>query len=164
MYNWFTSCVSFCCIVKQIIHTWEVKALVVHSCLTLWDPVDCSLPGSSVHRILQARILDGLSCPPPGDLPTWGFESVSLRFSVLHADSLPSELTGKPLFKIFSHIGHYWVEVPVLSVGPCYIFCMMCTCLYLTSQYNKLVNTLKGKEAHTITLLFFFFLPFTPES
>ena len=31
---------------------------VDQSCPTLWDPVDCSLPGSSVHRILQARILE----------------------------------------------------------------------------------------------------------
>ena len=30
---------------------------VAQSCLTLCDPVDCSLPGSSVHGILQARIL-----------------------------------------------------------------------------------------------------------
>ena len=30
---------------------------VTQSCPTLWDPVDCSLPGSSVHGILQARIL-----------------------------------------------------------------------------------------------------------
>ena len=28
------------------------------SCLTLCDPVDCSLPDSSVHGILQARILE----------------------------------------------------------------------------------------------------------
>ena len=27
-------------------------------CLTLSDPMDCSLPGSSVHGILQARILE----------------------------------------------------------------------------------------------------------
>ena len=27
-------------------------------CLTLWDYTDCSLPGSSVHGIFQARILD----------------------------------------------------------------------------------------------------------
>jgi hypothetical protein len=27
------------------------------SCLTLWDPMDCSTPGSSVHRISQSRIL-----------------------------------------------------------------------------------------------------------
>ena len=31
---------------------------VAQSCPTLWDPVDCSLPGSSVHGILQARILE----------------------------------------------------------------------------------------------------------
>ena len=29
-------------------------------CLTLWDPMDCSLPGSSVYGIFQARILEGL--------------------------------------------------------------------------------------------------------
>ena len=32
--------------------------LVARSCLTLCDPVDCSLPGSSVHGISQARILE----------------------------------------------------------------------------------------------------------
>ena len=31
---------------------------VAHSCLTLCSPVDCSPPGSSVHGILQARILE----------------------------------------------------------------------------------------------------------
>ena len=32
--------------------------LVAQSCLTLCDPMDCSPPGSSVHGILQARILE----------------------------------------------------------------------------------------------------------
>ena len=32
--------------------------LVIQSYLTLVDPMDCSLPGSSVHGILQARILE----------------------------------------------------------------------------------------------------------
>ena len=36
----------------------------------LYDPMDCSLPGSSVHGIPQARILD----PPPGDLPNPGIQ------------------------------------------------------------------------------------------
>ena len=31
---------------------------VAHSCLTLSDPMDCSLPGSSVHGIFQARVLE----------------------------------------------------------------------------------------------------------
>ena len=32
--------------------------LVTQSCPTLCDPMDCSLPGSSVHEIFQARILE----------------------------------------------------------------------------------------------------------
>ena len=37
--------------------------LVVQSSLTLCDLVDCSLPGSSAHGILQARILEGVAMP-----------------------------------------------------------------------------------------------------
>ena len=35
----------------------------------LCDPTDFSPPGSSVHGFLLATILEGLLCPPPGDLP-----------------------------------------------------------------------------------------------
>ena len=35
-----------------------MKVLVTQSCPTLWDPIDFSLPGSSVHGILRARILE----------------------------------------------------------------------------------------------------------
>ena len=37
--------------------------LVVRSCPTLYDPTDCSLPGSSVHEILSARILESVAIP-----------------------------------------------------------------------------------------------------
>ena len=47
---------------------------VVQSCLSLCDPMDGSLPGSSVHGILQARVLDGLPFSSPGDLPNPGIE------------------------------------------------------------------------------------------
>ena len=46
--------------------------------LTLCDHMDCSPPGSSVHGILQARIIEWLSFPPPGDLPDPGIEPASL--------------------------------------------------------------------------------------
>ena len=36
----------------------KVKVLVSQSCPTLCDPMGCSLPGSSVHGILQVRILE----------------------------------------------------------------------------------------------------------
>ena len=72
--------------------------LVVQSCLTLCDPVNYSPPSSSVHGILQARILEWGAIPfsrgssQPRDW-TWS--------SALWADSLPSEPPGKPIFKVF---------------------------------------------------------------
>ena len=35
-----------------------ISCTCIQSCLTLWDPMDCSPPGCSVHRISQARILE----------------------------------------------------------------------------------------------------------
>ena len=37
---------------------YESESEVAQSCLTLYDPMDCSLPGSSVLGILQARVLE----------------------------------------------------------------------------------------------------------
>ena len=36
----------------------NLESLVVQSCLTLYDPMDCNLPGSSIHGIFQARVLE----------------------------------------------------------------------------------------------------------
>ena len=36
----------------------KIESEVAQSCLTLRDPMDCSLPGSSVHGIFQARVLE----------------------------------------------------------------------------------------------------------
>ena len=49
----------------------------LQSCLTHCNSMDCSSPGSSLHGILQARILEWLPYPPPGDLPNPGIASVS---------------------------------------------------------------------------------------
>ena len=40
-----------------------VHAQLLQLCLTLWDPMDCSPPGFSVHVILQARILGWVAMP-----------------------------------------------------------------------------------------------------
>ena len=40
-----------------------VCAKLLHLCLILCDPMNCSLPGSSVHGILQARILEWVAVP-----------------------------------------------------------------------------------------------------
>ena len=40
-----------------------MKLLVAQPCLTLWDPMDCSPPGCSVHGIFQARPLEWIGIP-----------------------------------------------------------------------------------------------------
>ena len=41
----------------------NVKVKAAQLCPTLSDPMNCSLPGSSVHGILQARILEWVAMP-----------------------------------------------------------------------------------------------------
>ena len=69
--------------------TWEASYASLW-CQTLCNPIDCSPPGSSVHGILQARILEWVAMPPPGDLPNTGIEP---RSPALQMDSLPAELS-----------------------------------------------------------------------
>ena len=67
--------------------------LVTQSCPALCNPMDCSPPGSPVHGILQARILEwvAISFSTGSSQPrdhTWS--------PTLQADSLQSEPLGKP--------------------------------------------------------------------
>ena len=61
--------------------------------LILCDPTDCSLPGSFIHGIFQARILEWVVFPSPGNLPDPGIEPVS---PTLQASSLPSKKPERP--------------------------------------------------------------------
>ena len=67
--------------------------LVIQSCPILCDPMDCNLPDSSVHGILQARILKWFSFPSLGNLLDPG---IKRRSPTLQANSLPSKPLGKP--------------------------------------------------------------------
>ena len=60
---------------------------VAQSCLILCDPMDYR-----VHGILQARILEWVAFPSPGDLPNPGIEP---RSPALQVDSSPAEPQGK---------------------------------------------------------------------
>ena len=61
---------------------------VTQSCLTLHDPMDCSLPGSSVHGIFQARVLE------------WG----AIAFSVPRVTGLVfnRKEPGSPLLSVYA--------------------------------------------------------------
>ena len=97
---------------------------VAQSCLTLCDPMDCSLPGSSVRGILQARILEWVAV----SFSRWSSQPrIEPGCPTLQADALPSErvrwvqLCGKhslalPFLGIgvktdfFQSCGHCWVS------------------------------------------------------
>ena len=76
---------TFMCVYMHVsIHTY-VCVLITQSCLTLCDPLNCSPPGSSVHGILQARILEWVAISFSRDLPDPGIEPKS---PALQAESL----------------------------------------------------------------------------
>ena len=62
-------------------------------CLTLWDPMDCSPPDSSVHVIVPTGILEWVPFPSPRDLPNPGTKTSS---PALQVDSLPLSHQGSP--------------------------------------------------------------------
>jgi len=67
-------------------------------CLTLCNPMDCSVPGSSVHGISQGKNT-GVGCHfllRGGDLPDPGIEPAPLESPTLQADSLPLNHLGSP--------------------------------------------------------------------
>ena len=70
-----------------------MKVFVTQPCPTLCKPRDCSLQGSSVHGILQARILEGVVFPFFRNSPNLGIKPGS---PALWADPLLSESRGKP--------------------------------------------------------------------
>ena len=66
---------------------------VAQACPTLCDPIDCSLPGSSVHGFSRQEYWSGLLFSPPGDLPNPGIKPTS---PALTGTFFPTESPGKP--------------------------------------------------------------------
>ena len=95
--------------------------LVAQSSLTLCNSMKCNPPGSPLHEILQARILEWVDMHPPGDLLISGTEP---RSPALQVDSLPSELPGKLLLdrlgvlSAFSSLTWGWKKICSLYSGP----------------------------------------------
>ena len=71
-----------------------VRAKLLQLWLTLCDPMDCSPPGSSIQRILQARTLEWVAISSYRWSPCRPRDQTGSL--ALQADSLPSEPTGKP--------------------------------------------------------------------
>ena len=89
-----TDCVTLCMHAKSL-----------QSCLTLWDPMGCSPPGSSVQGILQARILEWVAMPSRGSSRPRDRTCICLCLLHWQAGSLPLP-PGKPPGKPFECPSH----------------------------------------------------------
>ena len=83
-------CVCVCMYVCMCVCMYVVSSLSCVQCFT--DPVDCSLPGSSVHGISLARILEWAAISFSKDLPNPGIKSTISCICL--ADSLPLSHQG----------------------------------------------------------------------
>ena len=82
-----------------------MHAKLLQSCLTLCDPMVCSLTGSSVLGFSRQDYWSGLPCPPPGDLPNPGIEPASLTSRAVTSGFFTTSSTWEALLEInFCHL------------------------------------------------------------
>ena len=131
----------------------QSKSEVAQSCPTLCDPTDCSLPGSSIHGMFQAKVLEWTAIASPQDLPNPGIKP---RSPALQADALPSEPRGKSLYNmnsiVFTSQCHCVSKRPIdLSISQVKVVnkaSVSCgaTSSYLIYMYSKLRKEMREKK------------------
>ena len=116
--------------------------LVIQLSLTLCDPMDCSPPGSSVHGIMQARILEWAAVPFSRDLPNPGL--LHCRLILYHLSH-----QGSPLIHLNKSINKYLYEIQMRKIQknksrlnpsrcpPCIIPCGLHRRLLYTENFGK---------------------------
>ena len=124
---------------------YTVLWLIVQSCLTLCDPMDCSPQGSSVHEDSPGKNTGGLPCPPPGDILDLGIEP---RPPALQADSSPSWPLRKPWICVLSS---YLKDACVLKVLEYLTFSNYQVCFTIL-QYNGFQKKVKIVKLLELTL------------
>ena len=79
--------------------------------------MDCTLPGSSVHGILQARIQERAAMSSPGDFPNSGIKPASPLMPVLQMDSSPLKHWEAPFINSLFHL-FQWQGPRADTEGP----------------------------------------------
>ena len=132
---------------QEFLRSWCVYAKSLQSCLTLCDPMDCSLPGSSVHGILLARITGGgYHFLLQGILLTQGSNPCPLQLLHWQTSSLPLCHLGSPRTIL-------WVDVSSLLLTPprfswlvvVYQFCVPCLGPLVVRQCMQVAIILPGQ-------------------
>ena len=85
MFSWLFTCMYLMCLFS-----------VTQSCPTLHNPMDCILPGPSVHAFPRQEYWSRLPFPPLGGLPDPEIKPMSPASPVLAGGFFTTELPGKP--------------------------------------------------------------------
>ena len=118
--NWQLKSESVLCLLTRLCSIILKWSEVAQSCPTLCNPMHCSLPGSSVHGTLQARILEWVAIffsRGPSWLRDWTLMSCLMH---LKASSLPLVPSGKPQISIclLKSYPTYFLK------AGCFLFCL----------------------------------------
>ena len=117
------------------IHNLQSVVLVAHSCPTLCNPMDCSLPGFSVHVILQARVLEWVAMPSPGDLPDPGIEPGSTIVIMLYIRSSDPVHLGTEICTLLPTSPYFPISTQTLATSFLLSFSMSLT--FFVDSMNK---------------------------
>ena len=151
---YFLLIVSYIHMLSNICMYINICAQLLQSCLTLSNPVDSSLPGSSVHGIFQGKNIGVVACPPPRDLPDPGIELVVSPVSCTsQVDSLLLSHPGSPYISVDGHVGCFYVLAIINSAA-------MNTEVHISFQldFSSFLNIrlVMGLLSHKVALLLVF--------
>ena len=131
------------------IYVKESESEVAQLCPTLCHPVVYNLPGSCIHGIFQARILEWVAISFSRDLPDPGIEP---RSPTLQADSLPSEPPGSPeIIYIYIYFFFFQILLPYRLLqsieysslcypeGPCWLSVLYIVVYICQSQTSNIL-------------------------
>ena len=115
----------------------ESESEVAQSCLTLRDPMDCSLPGSSIRGIFQERVLE------------WVAISFSRGSSQSRDQTWVSHIVGRHFTIWATREAHIYVHKQ-------FVYVYTCICIYINCLPKLLVNQNIPFLKHTKNPRFFF--------
>ena len=95
---------------NTLVQMWKVEVLITQLCLTLCDPMDYSLPGTSVRRISQARILE---CTV---LDILELDNTGVAISFSRESSWPRDWT-----QVFCTAGRFFTVTIAIKLILCFI-------------------------------------------
>ena len=110
-----------------------MHAKSLQSCLTLFKPMDCRPPGSSVHGTLQARILEWVVISSSRDLLNPGIEPVSLLSPILAGGFFTTSATCMDF-----HVLETFLYLPPPLPAPRGMFKTVPRCHKLCSQISHI--------------------------